>query len=217
MKTQLCMIIGLLFVCGVFAQNIDPLNDGSRYAYGENIGWLNLKPSFGPGVTVEDSIVSGFVWCENIGWVNLLPAVDGGGVLNNGLGELSGFAWGENVGWINFNPSPPGEINDEYRVRIDHDGNFQGWAWGENIGWIHFASVSPIAYKVSTSWLTSCRVDLNDLSAFAQDWLNTSWAPAYLDADFIQSGRTSYVDLTDFAHLSSLWMDLCPYAWPWLD
>lgn len=104
------------------------------------------------------------------------------------------------------------------RVRIDHDGHFEGWAWGENIGWIHFASVSPVAYKVSTSWLTSCRVDLNDLAAFSEQWLKVSPLLSPLEADFVQSGgRVSRVDLVDFAHLSALWMDLCPYAWPWLD
>lgn len=217
MKTQHLTIFCLLsFTAALFAQNIDPLDDGSKYAYGENVGWLNFKPALGDGVTAGDTAVTGFAWCENIGWLNLYPSTYGG-VENNGLGELSGFAWGENVGWVNFNPGPPGEVNDEYRVRIDHDGNFQGWAWGENIGWIHFAAVSPVAYKVSTSWLTSCHVDLNDLGCFARDWLNTSTLPLYLDADFIHSGRTSYVDLADFAYVSSLWLDLCPWAWPWLD
>ena len=28
-----------------FAENIDPNNDNSQYAYGENIGCLNFKPS----------------------------------------------------------------------------------------------------------------------------------------------------------------------------
>lgn len=216
MKTQSCIIIGLLFVCGALAQNIDPFDDGSRYAYGENVGWINFKPSVGEGATVGDMALVGYVWAENIGWINLYPAVYGG-VDNNGLGELSGYAWGENVGWINFNPTVPGEIDDAYRVRIDHDGSFGGWAWGENIGWIHFASVSPVAYKVSTSWLTSCRIDLNDLSRFAQDWLNLSPLGDPLAADFVQTGRTSRVDLTDFAYLSAMWLDFCPFAWPWLD
>ncbi|MCE5186512.1 MAG: hypothetical protein LLF76_10345 [Planctomycetaceae bacterium] len=215
MKTLLYSSIWLLLSIDVFAQNIDPFNDGSKYAYGENIGWLNFKPALGGGVTVTDTAMIGFVWCENTGWLNLAPVY--GGVANNGLGELSGFAWGENIGWLNFNPNSPGEVNDEYRVRINHDGDFEGWAWGENIGWVHFAADSPVIFKVSTSWLTSCRVDLNDLAAFAQEWLLVSPLRTRLDSDFIVSGRISYVDMTDFAHLSSLWMDRCPWAWPWLD
>ena len=27
------------------AENIDPYDDGSQYAYGENVGWLNFEPS----------------------------------------------------------------------------------------------------------------------------------------------------------------------------
>jgi hypothetical protein len=78
MRTQSYIAAGLLLLTsGLFAQNIDPLNDGSKYAYGENIGWLNFKPALVDGVTVGDSIVTGFVWCEYIGWINLFPAVDG--------------------------------------------------------------------------------------------------------------------------------------------
>jgi len=28
-----------------FAENIDPNKDGSQYAYGENVGWVNFEPS----------------------------------------------------------------------------------------------------------------------------------------------------------------------------
>ena len=52
------------------AGNIDPNSDGSGFAYGENVGWINLKPSFGPGVTVSPTAVTGFAWGENVGWIN---------------------------------------------------------------------------------------------------------------------------------------------------
>ena len=130
----------------VIAENIDPYNDDSQYAYGENAGWLNAEPGGegGDGVEVDDSELTGYIWGENIGWINLSPTTFGG-VNNDGSGNLSGYAWGENVGWINFNPTNGG-------VTIDANGNFNGWAWGENIGWIHFKSESPVAYKVQTSW-----------------------------------------------------------------
>ena len=123
--------------------NIDPNNDGSQYAYAENVGWINFKPSFGPGVTVTDSAVTGYAYGENIGWINLSPLQ--GGVVNDGAGNLSGYAWGENVGWINFAPTTGG-------VTIDVQGNFDGWAWGENIGWIHFQNPSSPSYIVKTAW-----------------------------------------------------------------
>ena len=97
----------------VSAENTDPANDGSQYAWGENVGWLNAEPSGdgGPGVQVGDSELSGFMWGENIGWVSLscvntdsCATIDYG-VVNDGKGNLSGFAWAENVGWINFRTS----------------------------------------------------------------------------------------------------------------
>jgi hypothetical protein len=135
----------MLFFCNtVSAENIDPDNDSSQWAWGENVGWFNFEPSEGPGVTVGDDYVTGYAWAENIGWINLSPA-EYGGVTNDGYGELGGYAWGENVGWINFNPDYGG-------VTIDENGNFNGWAWGENIGWINFDLVSQPDYKVQTSW-----------------------------------------------------------------
>lgn len=129
------------------AQNIDPANDGSQYAWGENVGWVNFQPSFGPGVTVTDAAVTGLAWGENVGWINLSPTA-GGGVVNDGAGHLSGFAWGENVGWINFAPTGGG-------VSINACGEFNGTAWGENIGWIGFRSSGAFPFKITTSWVPS--------------------------------------------------------------
>jgi hypothetical protein len=146
----LAALIGAL-AARVQAENIDPNNQGDRYAWGENVGWINFKPSQGPGVTVTSVAVIGFAWAENVGWINLSP-IDGG-VKNDGFGQLSGFAWGENVGWINFAPEGGG-------VTIAADGRFLGFAWGENIGWINFSIPSgvrtsfmrPTAAPVLNGW-----------------------------------------------------------------
>jgi len=131
-----CSMIMLVFLFPfvAFAGNIDPAN---KFAYGENIGWINFDPSQGGGVTVTDSTITGKAWGENIGWINLSPAT--GGVANDGAGNLSGYAWGENIGWINFNGVT---INPS-------SGEFSGYAWGENIGWINFV---PSGNPVKTSW-----------------------------------------------------------------
>ncbi len=150
------------------AENIDPCDDGSQYAYGENVGWLNFEPVYGPGVTVTDEKLTGFVWAANVGWINLDPNF--AGVANDGTGLLSGFAWGENIGWINFNPKVPDD-DTHYGVTINGDGNFDGFAWGENIGWIHFRSASAPSYKVQTSWITSCLVGFDDLEELSRQWL----------------------------------------------
>ena len=136
-----------------FAENIDPAGDGSRYAWSENLGWLNTRPGAvgGPGVHVADSGLTGWAWSENAGWISLSCtnrscAWGSYGVTNDGCGTLAGFAWSENAGWINFAPAGAG-------VAIDpKTGIFSGRAWSENAGWITFSATSPVAYQVVTSW-----------------------------------------------------------------
>lgn len=179
------------------AENIDPYEDDSQYAYGENVGWLNFEPNIADpnvGATVTSEKLTGFIWAENIGWVNLWPE-NYGGVSNDSAGNLSGYAWGENVGWINFNPSYGG-------VTIDADGNFDGWAWGENIGWINFQSADLYGYNVIT-----CKVNLEDVANFVDDWLLSG----DLDADL--SGNDE-VDFVDYRLLADYWLDYCPDDWP---
>jgi len=183
------------FTAAALAENIDPDNDASQYAYGENVGWINFEPNKGPGVHVSQSKLTGFAWAQNIGWINLSPTIYGG-VFNDGSGNLSGYAWGENVGWINFKPNFGG-------VTIDATGDFDGWAWGENIGWIHFQSASPVAYKVK-----ACVVTLDHLIRFADDWLMSgAGIPADLD-------NSNNVDMIDYVLFTAYWMDFCPDAWP---
>jgi hypothetical protein len=152
MKYKLCTLIFtilLLLPFAASAKNIDPDNNGSQYAWGENVGWINFEPSEGPGVEVSSSGLSGYAWGENIGWINLEPAT--GGVVNDGAGKLSGYAWGENVGWISFSCTDTGKCGTvNYGVFIDPTtGVFSGYAWGENIGWINFA---PAGKGIKTSW-----------------------------------------------------------------
>ena len=190
-------ILCSLVYCGnLAAENIDPCNDGSQYAYGENVGWLNFEPSQGPGVTVSDTQLTGYVWAENVGWIKLDPCY--GGVTNDGAGSLSGYAWAENVGWISFsceNTASCGAV--DYGITIDSAGDFDGWAWAENIGWIHFQSASPVAYKVQTGWapavppcwecLTQCHGDTDcDGDVDTVDWpiFRDAFGYAYPDASY---------------------------------
>jgi hypothetical protein len=200
MKTKLAIwpvfLVGLvIFCCGhLYAENIDPCDDGSQYAYGESVGWVNFEPSQGPGATVSKSQLTGYVWAENIGWINLSPA-SYGGVFNDGSGNLSGYAWGENVGWINFSPAYGG-------VTIDLEGNFSGWAWCENIGWLNFNSADLYGYNVK-----ACKVNFKDLANFVEDWLNSGVSlPGDLDSD-------NEVDFVDYSILADSWLDYCPDGW----
>ena len=146
----------------VFAENIDPDDDDSKYAYGENAGWLNAEPlgDGGFGVQVEDSKLTGYIWAENIGWVSLscentsTCASVHYGVTNDGNGNLSGCAWAENVGWISFSCNNTGNCGTvDYGVTIDPGtGVFSGKAWAENIGWISFDSTGSTTFGLKTSW-----------------------------------------------------------------
>lgn len=137
----------------VFAENIDPNNDGSKYAWAENLGWINFRPGGpgGPGVRVSDLGLTGWAWSENAGWISLSCtnrscAGRSYGVTNNASGTLAGFAWSENAGWINFAPTGAGVVIDRCT------GIFSGRAWSENAGWITFSSAGPNPYRVATRW-----------------------------------------------------------------
>jgi hypothetical protein len=191
------MTFVLLIAVSVYAGNIDPYQEDSKYAYGENVGWLNFDPSQGPGVIVGDGKVIGYLWQENIGWINLSPT-HYGGVAYDSQWRLSGYAWSENQGWINFNPTVPGD-HTRYGVVIDGQGNFNGWAYGENIGWIRF--------DAAQSWnVRMCIVKLDDLTNFASYWLQSGDSPANLDA-------VGTVEMTDYAIFASWWQDFCPDGW----
>ena len=151
---------------GVFAENIDPNNDNSQFAYGENAGWINAEPGncANCGMQVNDLSVTGYMWGENIGWINLNCSNDsscGGaagnwGVTNDYAGNLKGYAWNEKKGWINFSCQNNGTCGGtgNYGVHINPlNGDFSGRAWSENEGWITFASAGPVVYKVKTSWV----------------------------------------------------------------
>ena len=196
-KLLKAFVVCMVMLCQaslLYAENVDPYNDEMQYAYGENVGWLNFEPSQGPGVTVSDANLTGFIWAENIGWINLWPE-NYGGVSNDGAGNLSGYAWGENVGWINFSPNYGG-------VTIDADGNFAGWAWGENIGWINFNSADLYGYNVK-----ACKVNFEDLANFVDDWLESD---AGLPGDLSGNDEVDFVDYSIFANY---WLDYCPGGW----
>jgi len=206
-KTFSVCVLLLATVSVGFAENIDPNNDGSQYAYGENIGWVNFDPNIAEpnvGATVSDEKLTGFIWAENIGWINLDPNDDdpNTGVSNDGAGNLSGLAWAENVGWINFDPNVPGDAND-YGVTIDIDGSFDGYAWGENIGWINFNSADLFGYGV-----LACKVNYIDLNNLADDWLQSGpGLPGDLD-------DSNDVDFLDYGIFSDYWLTYCPDDWP---
>ncbi len=200
------MILAAGICCG---ENIDPYNLKMKYAWSENVGWINFDPGWRSGAQVSSSELTGYVWSENVGWINLSPRYIGKnlsgyniGVVNDGNGNLSGLAWGENVGWINFDPRYPGEgrrPNPFAHVRINSDGKFSGLAWGENIGWINFSLGN---YSVQ-----ACKVCMEDIEVFASEWLEhgKGWTS--------DVNNDMEVNLEDFAVLAANWLDYCPGGW----
>jgi len=152
-----------LFLLAVFAAgaafaqgNIDKI---AKYAWSENAGWQNWRPTYG-GVTVvsdgDNGYLSGYAWGENIGWVKL--GVGAGPYINTDAinygvnmdaeGKLSGYAWSENCGWINFcttNSLDSPVTTNQVTITA---GSFDGYAWAENVGFIHFRNAPPAAYNV---------------------------------------------------------------------
>jgi hypothetical protein len=201
-------IVGILILCpaNLCAENIDPKEDGSQYAYGENIGWLNFEPSEGEGAHVSQTQLTGYIWAENIGWVSLSCENTSScgtvnyGVTNDGAGNLSGYAWAENAGWISFscdNTASCGTV--DYGVAIDGDGAFAGHAWAENMGWINFSLLEH--------YVVACKVTFEDLANLVNDWLETGPVPGNLD-------QLGYVDFKDYSIFADSWRDYCPEDWP---
>lgn len=131
------------------AEDVDPNNDGSQYAWAANLGWLNAEPlgDGGPGVALGEDAASGWIWSANSGWISLscentasCGTVDYG-VAYDGAGKLSGYAWSPNIGWISFSCTDSGTCgNVDYGVFVDTgSGEMSGYAWAANAGWISFA------------------------------------------------------------------------------
>ena len=145
---QLIFIISLVIVLlspsFVFASETNGTVDSTyKYAWSENIGWINFEVS-GGNVAITDSGITGYAWSANHGWINLNPSSSG--VSNNNEGTLSGSAWGENTGWIDF-----------AGVTIDSSGYFSGYASGTVTGQISFncantSSCGSSDFKVRTDW-----------------------------------------------------------------
>lgn len=162
MQPRICSaLLACCAAASAFGAGVDPGNTGARYAWAENAGWLNFKPSIAAAQqpNVDDFQLTGYVWAENLGWINLSCTNSGAcggvnhGVTNNGLGQLKGYAWSENAGWISFscaNSNSCASVN--YGVSINPStGVFSGKAWGENLGWISFDPAGAYTGMV-TGW-----------------------------------------------------------------
>jgi len=180
-----------------------------KYAWGENVGWVNLYPTDGK-VYVATDCLKGYAWLENVGWVNFGDGTPGAasdcdsgvhyandsasdfGVNNDGSGNLYGYAWGENIGWVNFDST-------DSQVVIDSSGNFSGYAWGENIGWIHFDHTQT-SYIPQTEWAPPPSNTAPTASTISET--STSGSPTNVGSAVTFSGTISDPDTDDQVRLA---------------
>jgi len=147
-----CLLIalaGVVLASTALAEDADPQNDGSQYAWAANLGWLNAEPlgNGGPGLSLTEDDASGWLWSANTGWISLSCentsscATVEYRVQHDGAGNLSGYAWSPNIGWISFSCADSGTCGAvNYAVEVDlGSGEMSGYAYAANAGWISFS------------------------------------------------------------------------------
>jgi len=134
-KKVIIFLIILSFLVLPVILMADNIDSTYKYSWGENIGWMNWKPSYGGtdyGVTVYNECLTGYIWAENVGWIKLGDTSCAGGDC---------CQTGTTKGYENDSNSADNDgdgVADDWGVNNDGAGNLSGYAWGENIGWINF-------------------------------------------------------------------------------
>ena len=208
------------------------INANRKFAWGENIGWLNFADANNrqQGVRLQGTHLRGYIWGENVGWINAgnggLPP---GGTYANTTnanygvniapnGDLFGFAWGENIGWINFDTRPT-LTGFGQQARYDAAAKrFRGYAWGENVGWINLDDgtnfvglcFADLTTTGSTNGVPDGVVNGSDFTFFLS--LFAASSPL---ADLTTTGSTNgipdgVVNGSDFTYFLSLFAAGCP-------
>ena len=185
---------------GALAQSSNVCPD-KKFAWGENIGWLNFKDANGgvQGVRLMGNHLRGWIWAENVGWINVgngagpyanTNGTNHGVNVNPATGELSGFAWGENIGWINFSTVPSVGAQG---ARFDFASRrFTGYAWGENVGWINLDHPTHFVAALLGDLTGDGQVNFNDLGIVLGDF---GQAGPNLAGDINGDGVVNFDDL----------------------
>lgn len=127
------------------------INSADKFAYGANLGWINLAGDGANGVIFGEYHLSGTAYAANVGWINFgrgtpdngirwqNDSADDFGLNHDGRGTLSGFGYGASIGWINFGWAE--NADDPNRPRVDlNTGAFHGYAYSANCGWINLGA-----------------------------------------------------------------------------
>lgn len=156
--TALGITLGALLAIPASAQLASTIenSDDTKYAYGANIGWINMRPGMGGdggnGVTVRSTYLEGRVYSANCGWITIgKPGGPANGHTYTNANEndygvnlegnaLKGFGYGANIGWLNFGMNYPPAAQDDAPVIDYKTGEMSGFAWGANVGWINLGN-----------------------------------------------------------------------------
>jgi len=136
-KKVIIFLIILSFLALPVILVADNIDSTYKYSWGENIGWMNWKPSYGGtdyGVTVYNECLTGYIWAENAGWTKVGDTSCAGGDCCQ-TGTIKGY---ENDS--NGADNDGDGVADDWGVNNNGSGNLSGYAWGENVGWINFSS-----------------------------------------------------------------------------
>ena len=227
MKILLIGASAALLAAATFAAStIDPAHP---YAWGANIGWLDMQGDVANGTVVGQSYCSGYAWSANCGWICLGNGPTNGwrysnssvadwGVNHDGQGRLSGYAWGANIGWVNFE-----QTNGVPRVDL-LTGNLSGHVWGENVGWISLnnaqayvrtATLSPGPDTdldgIPDAWEMQRAGDLTTLGGSYADGDDRSDVEEYYaDTDPLTSEHFAIVSVTEVAGINTVYWSSRP-------
>lgn len=136
-RSTILLLALLLFfnlnIRALASQTNGTIDENYSYAWGENIGWINLAPTNSSGdyvgVTITDSGLSGYGWSSKYGWINFNPSSSGQNVTNTSAGSLGGSAWVSGLGWLDLSG-----------ISIGSDGTLTGTAGtaGTTVGRVSF-------------------------------------------------------------------------------
>lgn len=181
MRTTVLSVLAAAALTGLPALADSNVSDSRKFAWGENVGHMNLRDAGDGalGVRIFPDHMSGWIWGENIGWINVGNGLgpytnDPGDSATFGVnidpvsGDLSGYAWAENVGWINFDTA---SVIGTDGANYDEDsGHLTGFAWGENIGWINLGTGASYICALVADVDGNSSVDFADLNELLDHW-----------------------------------------------
>lgn len=207
------MVIGLAALTVATAATADSnIATPRKFAWAENVGWLNWRDADASTKGVEVFIGShlrGYIWGENIGWINVgngaapyanTTDTNFGVNIAPGTGLMTGYAWAENIGWINFGPHAGNATWDAAAHRAF------GYVWSENAGWINLDDAVALLCWIPGDANGDGAVNAADFTILAGGFGSTG-NPRFRNGDANGDGT---VNAADFTLLAGNFGSVCP-------